>query len=214
MRIRRELLRLILEIAQRDSLTDYDIANACRTSRPRASNLLHGHIARFNSETLIDILWRLGVTVDVTVVSRSPYHRWNIDSPRPGWRPIPGFAQGDAERSFKLEYGVNFKGTDVRSPLASASQIMLIRHAEKPPDAPPPHGVSAHGDHDGGSLTVRGWQRAGALVLLFTPGVAKALGHGLSVPNHLYCISHKHHSKRTRQTLTPLARKLEHLHQR
>jgi predicted XRE-type DNA-binding protein len=94
MRIRHELLRLILEIAQRDSLTDYDIANACRTSRPRASNLLHAHIARFNSETLIDILWRLGVTVDVTVVSRRPYHRWNIDSPRPGWRPIPGFAHG------------------------------------------------------------------------------------------------------------------------
>jgi hypothetical protein len=98
---------------------------------------------------------------------------------------------------------------DAHSPHASASQIMLIRHAEKPPDAPPPHGVSAHGDRDEGSLTVRGWQRAGALVSLFTPGVAKALGHGLSVPSHLYCISHKHHSKRTRQTLTPLARKLE-----
>ena len=95
----------------------------------------------------------------------------------------------------------------MRSPLASASQIMLIRHGEKPPDAPPPHGVSAHGEHDVGSLTVRGWQRAGALVLLFTRGVANAL-HGLSVPSHLYCISPRHHSRRTRQTLTPLARKL------
>lgn len=94
MRIRRELLRLTLEIAQRDSLSAYHIANVCRTSRPRASNLLHGHIARFNSETLIDILWRLGVTVDITVVSRRPYHRWNIDAPRRGWRPIPGFAHG------------------------------------------------------------------------------------------------------------------------
>jgi predicted XRE-type DNA-binding protein len=34
------------------------------------SNLLHGHIRRFNSETLIDILARLGVTVEVVVAKR------------------------------------------------------------------------------------------------------------------------------------------------
>jgi predicted XRE-type DNA-binding protein len=93
MRIRRELLRLILEIAQRDSLADYTIAHMCRTSRPRASNLLYGHIERFNSETLIDILWRLGVTLDVVVVRRRGYHRLNVD-PRPSWRPISGWAHG------------------------------------------------------------------------------------------------------------------------
>ena len=51
----------------------------------------------------------------------------------------------------------------MHTPNAVASQIMLIRHGEKPPHAPPPHGVSAHGERDTESITVRGWQRAGAL---------------------------------------------------
>jgi hypothetical protein len=85
---------------------------------------------------------------------------------------------------------------------------MLIRHGEKPPDAPPPHGVSAHGERDAESLTVRGWQRAGALAALFTTTVDTGLRYGLSVPRHLYACNPHRHSKRTRQTLTPLAKKL------
>jgi len=97
----------------------------------------------------------------------------------------------------------------MRTPNAVAPQIMLIRHGEKPPHAPPPHGVSAHGERDAESLTVRGWQRAGALASLFSPTVPKEHRHGLSVPSHLYaCASRKHVSKRSRQTLTPLAKKL------
>jgi predicted XRE-type DNA-binding protein len=110
MRIRRALLSLILEIARRDQLADYNIANICRTSRPRASTLLHGHIARFNSETLIDILWRLGVTLDVTVVSRRPYLRWSIDAPRPGWRPPPGVAPGDPVSALRDEHAHRGRG--------------------------------------------------------------------------------------------------------
>ncbi len=87
MRIRRELLRLFLDIVQRDGLRPGEIALACRTSRQRASDLLHGHIARFNSETLIDILWRYGVTVDVVVTQRRPYLRHKFRHPRPGWTP-------------------------------------------------------------------------------------------------------------------------------
>lgn len=89
-----------------------------------------------------------------------------------------------------------------------AAQIMLIRHGEKPPGDPPPHGVSAHGERDTESLTVRGWQRAGALASLFGPATDKDARHGLSVPRHLYACNPHKHSKRTRQTLTPLARKL------
>jgi transcriptional regulator len=89
MRIRRELLRLFLELANEDSLVAFEIAHACRTSRQRASDLLHGRIARFNSETLIDILRRYGVTVDVVVRERRTYLRYEFRNPRPGWTPPP-----------------------------------------------------------------------------------------------------------------------------
>jgi predicted XRE-type DNA-binding protein len=91
MRVRRALLALILDIVRREQLTAYSIAYMCGTSRTRASNLMHGHIARFNSETLIDILARLGVTVDITVVNRRPFLQRARHWPaRPGWRPPPG----------------------------------------------------------------------------------------------------------------------------
>lgn len=94
MGIRRKLLDLILEIARRDKLDYHAIARTCRTSGPRAFKLLKGQIDLFNSETLMDILARLGVDVDVTVVRRRPYTTWNLDNPRPGWKPPPGFAHG------------------------------------------------------------------------------------------------------------------------
>ena len=94
MLVRRKLLDLILGIARRDHLRDYDLASCLRTSRPRASTLLHGHIAHFNSETLIDILARLGVEVDIIVTRRRGYLRWSVRRPRPGWKPPRDFAHG------------------------------------------------------------------------------------------------------------------------
>lgn len=70
MRLRRKLLDLFLELAQRQGLAYYTIARVCATSEPRAWRLLHGHIELFNSETLIDILARFGVTVDVVVTKQ------------------------------------------------------------------------------------------------------------------------------------------------
>jgi predicted XRE-type DNA-binding protein len=78
MRVRRQLMDLTLEIIRRDGLADYDIARMCGTSRPRGSNLVHGHIERFNSETLIDILARVGVELELRVVRQRPYRRWHI----------------------------------------------------------------------------------------------------------------------------------------
>jgi len=74
MRIRRKLLDLILEIARRDELSTSQLSNCLRTSRTRASTLLHGHIARFTR--------------------RRGYLRWNIPNPRAGWKPPPGVAHG------------------------------------------------------------------------------------------------------------------------
>lgn len=84
---------------------------------------------------------------------------------------------------------------------------MLIRHAEKPTGQPgDPIGVTSEGISNSHALTVRGWQRAGALAVLFAePGVQ----HALAVPGLLACpgytdgVSHRVH-----QTLVPLAHRL------
>jgi broad specificity phosphatase PhoE len=76
-------------------------------------------------------------------------------------------------------------------------RIMFIRHAEKP-DAGNA-GVAADGAQDDESLTVRGWQRAGALAKFFAsqpalrPGIVFAAGVGPGSK-----------SKRPSETVTPL----------
>lgn len=61
-------------------------------------------------------------------------------------------------------------------------RIMIIRHAEKPGDADPDHGVSLNGVHDRHDLTVRGWQRAGALVRFFAPRQPRAADEPIAAP--------------------------------
>jgi hypothetical protein len=73
-----------------------------------------------------------------------------------------------------------------------APRILLIRHAEKPDGRS--RGVHSDGSPDDKSLTLRGWQRAGALAAKFTDA------------RFLYA-SHSS-SSRPRQTLEPLAAKL------
>lgn len=46
-------------------------------------------------------------------------------------------------------------------------QILIVRHAEKPPLVGKPYGIDIDGDPHPHSLIVRGWQRAGALVSFF-----------------------------------------------
>lgn len=90
----------------------------------------------------------------------------------------------------------------------AASKIMLIRHAEKPDHKIA--GVLAEGAHDEHSLSVQGWQRAGALAVCLDPKVARAKHPHLATPQHLYAAKfHEgHHSKRCYQTLLPLSEKL------
>lgn len=87
MTLRRTLFEMVLEICERDAVSPEDIARMCGTSRPRAYSLFAGRIELFNSETLVDILWRLGVDLDVTVTARLPYLRFAIPVARPGWKP-------------------------------------------------------------------------------------------------------------------------------
>jgi len=91
------------------------------------------------------------------------------------------------------------------------STIFVIRHAEKPDGAV--NGIDASGAADPESLTVQGWQRAGALAVFF------GSQQGLPAPNQIYASDpHKEKaagqdkvgskSQRPVETVTPLAARL------
>jgi broad specificity phosphatase PhoE len=97
----------------------------------------------------------------------------------------------------------------------AAQKIMLIRHGEKQ-IVPPPLSVNVDGIHDKHSLSIRGWQRAGALVPFFR----KPWATGIATPTVLFgsrvTAGDGVHvegedvtkSLRPQQTLTPLAEAL------
>jgi hypothetical protein len=85
------------------------------------------------------------------------------------------------------------------------SKIIFIRHAEKPENGVV--GVSPSGTEDGESLTVKGWQRAGALISVFAgaPAAVNKL-----VPNVVFAsgLGVDSASRRPQQTVTPLVQHL------
>jgi hypothetical protein len=101
--------------------------------------------------------------------------------------------------------------------------IYIIRHGEKPADPPSaspgqtavpaasPFGVDYQGDQDEHSLLPRGWQRSGALAVLFDPALG-ALQAGLQVPTALlspdYGDPAKTTAHRTYQTIQGLSGRL------
>jgi broad specificity phosphatase PhoE len=88
-----------------------------------------------------------------------------------------------------------------------ATKIMIIRHAEKPSDDDSVQGVEENGAHDPDELSVRGWQRAGALVRFFSPP-NKAFSHpALATPGTIFACSPNEHAKslRSQHTVRPLA---------
>jgi hypothetical protein len=92
----------------------------------------------------------------------------------------------------------------------TATKIMLIRHAEKPPSNPPPQGVNSNGDLDSESLIVQGWQRAGALVVFFAPSVGPFQNSEIATPATIYAsqVAKHSNSERPQETVTPLIDKL------
>jgi hypothetical protein len=102
---------------------------------------------------------------------------------------------------------VNTKAT-----AATATKIMVIRHAEKAQtDADPKqHGININGEKDKESLIPLGWQRAGALVDFFVPRSAFFVNH-IATPQFLFAADpgqHDKHSERPEETITPLSLKL------
>ena len=91
-----------------------------------------------------------------------------------------------------------------------ATKIMLIRHGEKPAPPDSPHGISHEGERDKECLTVRGWQRAGALAGFFAPPNGCLQIPNIAKPHFLFASKplKRGGSQRALQTLTPLADKL------
>ena len=91
-----------------------------------------------------------------------------------------------------------------------ADKIMLIRHAEKPDDPPPNFGVDEAGQQNPDELVVRGWQRAGALACLFSPGAAGSRNPALATPQTIFASAAVQHSRslRPQHTAEPLAARL------
>lgn len=90
--------------------------------------------------------------------------------------------------------------------MAGPGRIMIIRHGEKPPKSGgPPYGVDAAGVRDLGSLTPRGWQRAGALASFFLNPP-----RGISKPDTIFAAKPKIDggSSRPLETVQPLAKAL------
>lgn len=91
-----------------------------------------------------------------------------------------------------------------------ASRIMIIRHAEKPGKPGPPFGVDQEGNPDPESLAPLGWQRAGALTVLFAPARGPLQHEAFSVPQHIFACGNEPERKRLRplQSVTLLAERL------
>jgi hypothetical protein len=83
---------------------------------------------------------------------------------------------------------------------------MLIRHGEKPSADGTVAGVTAKGEPSPDELSVRGWQRAGALVRFFAP-ISGAMPMGIATPTHLIAQQPTAHapSLRACHTLAPLS---------
>jgi hypothetical protein len=111
---------------------------------------------------------------------------------------------------------------DPNSSSTAPAQIYIIRHGEKPadlaPPAPnqpppvpgPPFGVDFDGNQDIHSLLPRGWQRSGALTVLFAPAEG-ALRPGIRTPGALFSPSYgdpaKTQSHRTYETIYGLSQR-------
>jgi hypothetical protein len=98
-------------------------------------------------------------------------------------------------------------------------QIIVIRHAQKPTRNPMHKGIREDGTADPESLTVRGWQHAGALAAVFAGPGANAADHLVARPNVIFAagsgkkklridgkaVKVGSHSRRPQQTVAPLA---------
>jgi phosphohistidine phosphatase SixA len=89
-------------------------------------------------------------------------------------------------------------------------KIMLIRHGEKHTSGSHDRGITADGHHARHELTVRGWQRAGALVCHFAPPAGAPKDSPIQAPRSIFAsdATKDSPSKRAMHTVGPLADQL------
>jgi hypothetical protein len=80
----------------------------------------------------------------------------------------------------------------------TANKILVVRHAEKPGDAGTISGVDIDGNRNRDELTVRGWQRAGALVRFFAPIDGHFRDQRIETPGRIFASRVAPHSKSLR----------------
>jgi hypothetical protein len=91
----------------------------------------------------------------------------------------------------------------------AATEILLLRHAEKPDGTNGKKGFTPEGREDEKSLAIRGWQRAGGLAALLASN--RLIGSHLPSPDRIYASAFREgggHSRRPEQTVLPLAQRL------
>ena len=93
-------------------------------------------------------------------------------------------------------------------PKPQLRKLFLIRHAEKPVPDLGINGVDLNGQPDRRGLSVRGWQRAAALVRCFAPLNGVFPHPALERPDALFAASPRAKSERPLQTLLDLADEL------
>lgn len=109
--------------------------------------------------------------------------------------------QGGGPRSLKSHL-------DIASPML---RIMIIRHAEKHVTGGQDHGVTVQGEPAKHELTVRGWQRAGALAAYFTLAAGRPENALISTPRSIFASAAipESPSLRALHTVEPLAAALD-----
>ena len=90
----------------------------------------------------------------------------------------------------------------------ATTHIMLVRHAEKAGGNGTSIGVTVSGAEDARELSVRGWQRSGALIALFGPGAVRFPERGLATPCVIFAARPTAMSIRSVRTVEPLASSL------
>jgi hypothetical protein len=85
------------------------------------------------------------------------------------------------------------------------SKILIIRHGEKPRADGTDAGVSPAGLPNPEDLTVRGWQRSGALVRFFAPAGGQFSHAEIATPDVIFASGIAPHSKSLRAQHTVLA---------